>query len=130
MTDLTMKLQKEDVAADDKLNWIDICSIDSLPYDAGVAALLHADTPQETQIALFRIADSMQVYAISNFDPFSEANVLSRGILCSMGDELSVASPVLKEHFNLRTGQCFEDDSMSIPTYPVKITKGHVLVAG
>ena len=128
MNDLTKKAQEDDVTADS--NWTGICALKDLPLNAGVAALLHADTTKETQIALFRTSANDQVYAISNFDPFSEANVLARGILCSIGEQLAVASPVLKEHFNLATGQCFEDESVSIATFPVKIVDGNVLVAG
>lgn len=128
MNDLTKKAQEDDVTTDP--NWTGICNLQDLPLNAGVAALLHADTDRETQIALFRTSANDQVYAISNFDPFSEANVLARGILCSIGEQLAVASPVLKEHFNLATGQCFEDESVSIATFPVKIVDGNVLVAG
>jgi len=126
MTDLTKKAQEDTVTAEQ--NWISICKLQDLPLDAGVAALLHADSPEETQIALFRTSDDA-VYAISNFDPFSEANVLARGILCSIGEQLAVASPVLKEHFDLSTGQCFEDENVSIATFPVKIADGNVLIA-
>jgi len=125
MTALTKNAQEDTVTADQ--NWTRICAVNELPLDAGIAALLHADTPEETQIALFRTSDT--VYAISNFDPFSEANVLARGILCSIGEQVAVASPVLKEHFDLATGQCFEDEDVSIATFPVKIADGNVLVA-
>ncbi len=128
MNDLTKKAQEDTVTADQ--NWISICALQDLPLNAGVAALLHADSPEETQIALFRTSANDAVYAISNFDPFSEANVLARGILCSIGEQLAVSSPVLKEHFDLSTGQCFEDESVSIATFPVKIADGNVLVAG
>ncbi|OUS01869.1 hypothetical protein A9Q90_09770 [Gammaproteobacteria bacterium 54_18_T64] len=128
MNDLTQKAQEETVTADQ--SWTRICAVQDLPVDAGIAALLHADTPEETQIALFRTSVNDAVYAISNFDPFSEANVLARGILCSFGEQIAVASPVLKEHFDLITGQCFEDDSVSIATFPVKLDDGNVFVAG
>jgi NAD(P)H-dependent nitrite reductase small subunit len=111
-----------------KASWIDLCSLTDLPYDAGVAALIDENTPEETQIALFLPEDSDYVYAISNFDPFSEANVLARGILCSIGDELAVASPVHKEHFSLSTGKCFEDDTVAVTTYPTKIEEGRVFI--
>lgn len=127
MNDLTKKAQEDTVTADQ--NWTHICALQDLPLNAGVAALLNADGPKETQIALFRTSDNDAVYAVSNFDPFSEANVLARGILCSIGEQIAVASPVLKEHFDLATGQCFEDDSVSIATFPVKIADGNVLVA-
>ncbi|OUS11105.1 hypothetical protein A9Q89_09775 [Gammaproteobacteria bacterium 53_120_T64] len=128
MNDLTQQAQDDTVTADQ--SWTHICPLQDLPIDAGIAALLHADTPEETQIALFRTSDNDAVYAISNFDPFSEANVLARGILCSFGEQIAVASPVLKEHFDLVTGQCFEDDSVSIATFPVKLDDGNVFVAG
>lgn len=128
MNDLTQQAQDKTVTAEQ--SWTHICNLQDLPVDAGVAALLHADTPEETQIALFRTSDNDAVYAISNFDPYSEANVLARGILCSFGEQIAVASPVLKEHFDLVTGQCFEDDSVSIATFPVKLDDGNVFVAG
>ena len=75
-----------DLSKEDKDPWEKICTLEELPLDSGVAALINQDTPQETQIALFRLRDSANVYAIGNFDPFSEANVLARGILCSIKD--------------------------------------------
>ncbi len=110
------------------LRWIDICGLDDLPYDAGVAALLELDAGSSRQIALFRIEDSEQVYAIANQDPFSRANVLGRGILCWMQGEPAVASPVLKQHFLLRTGRCIEDDSVAIEVFPVRVRHGRVAV--
>ncbi|HBD11191.1 MAG TPA: nitrite reductase (NAD(P)H) small subunit [Porticoccaceae bacterium] len=109
-------------------NWIEMCQLDDLPYDAGVAALLHADTPEEVQIALFRVLDTDTVYATGNYDPFSHANVLARGILCSIGDELAVASPILKQHFSLTSGQCLEDEGVRIAVYPVEIRGKSVFV--
>lgn len=108
--------------------WIQVCNVTDIPFDAGVAALLNENTAQETQIALFRPLDSDTVYAIGNFDPFSAANVLGRGILCSVGAELAVASPILKQHFSLTTGQCLEDTTVTIPTYPVAVRDGVVFV--
>jgi len=105
------------------LNWVDVCSLSDLPDNMGAAVLL-----DDTQIALFYIKKNEQVFALNNFDPFSEASVISRGIIGSIGDELVVASPIYKEHFNLETGQCIEDDAVSIDSYPVKITDGRVLL--
>ncbi len=124
MTDLS-KTQRTPA---DGATWVPVCRVTDIPFDAGVAALINESTPQETQIALFRPLDSDTVYAISNFDPFSEANVLGRGILCSIGGELAVASPVLKQHFSLTTGQCFEDADVAITTYPVNVSDGTVFV--
>ncbi|MBV1932248.1 MAG: nitrite reductase small subunit NirD [Porticoccaceae bacterium] len=122
MTDLSKRVNGIDES------WIDICALGDLPYDAGVAALLNENTSAETQLALFLPTDSDRVYAINNLDPFSDANVLARGIVCSIGDELAVASPVHKEHFSLTTGKCFEDDAVAVATYPTKIDQGRVFV--
>jgi len=102
---------------------MDICSVTDLLEDAGIAALI-----DEEQVALFYVKKTEQVFALSNYDPFSEANVMSRGIIGSIGDDLVVASPIYKQHFNLATGQCVEDASVSIDSYPVRINNGRVLL--
>ncbi|MFZ5655255.1 MAG: nitrite reductase small subunit NirD [Pseudomonadota bacterium] len=111
------------------LRWIDICALDDLPYDAGVAARLEPGDGSSRQIALFRIEDSDELYAIANLDPFSRANVLGRGILCRIGGEPAVASPVFKQHFRLRDGRCVEDDSVTVEVFPVRVIGGRVEVA-
>ena len=72
------------------------------------------------------------VYAISNYDPFSNASVLARGIVGSRstaeGDVPFVASPMHKQAFDLRTGQCLDDADVRIPTYDVRVLDGDVLV--
>ena len=109
-------------------SWERICLLDELPFDAGVSALLDEDTPQEVQIALFRRLDTDTVFAIDNFDPFSNVSVLARGILCSIGEDFAVASPIFKQHFSLITGRCIEDESVSVTTYPVSVRRGVVFV--
>lgn len=104
-------------------NEIDICALTDLVEDAGTAALVN-----DTQIAIFYVKKTAQVFALSNYDPFSDANVLSRGIIGSIGDDLVVASPIYKQHFKLETGQCVEDDTISIDNYPVQIIDGRVLI--
>ncbi|MEU8225138.1 nitrite reductase small subunit NirD [Kribbella sp. NPDC048915] len=99
-----------------------ICRLDALLPERGVAALLG-----ETQIALFRTYDD-EVFAIGNQDPFSGANVMSRGIVGSRGDVLTVASPMFKQVFDLRTGACLDDPEVSLPVHPVQIVDGQVTV--
>ncbi|MGB5097929.1 MAG: nitrite reductase small subunit NirD [Porticoccaceae bacterium] len=113
----------------DAPRWVEVCALDDLPFDAGVAALLDEGLSSECQIALFRIEDSTEIYAVANRDPFSRANVLARGILCHIQGEPAVASPVLKQHFSLRDGRCFEDASVRIATYAALVRDGRVLVA-
>ena len=80
--------------------WISVCEIDDLMPDTGVCALVN-----QQQVAIFRSRRLNEIFAISNYDPIGEANVLSRGIIGSIGDEVVVASPLYKEHYNLRTGE-------------------------
>ena len=99
-----------------------ICAVDALLPERGVAALLG-----DVQIALFRTHDG-EVFAIGNQDPFSGANVMSRGIVGSRGDIPTVASPMFKQVFDLRTGACLDDPDVSLPVYPVEIVDGQVVV--
>ena len=39
----------------------------------------------------------------------------------SLGDKGVVASPLYKQHFELETGQCIEDDSVKLTVYPVRV---------
>ena len=61
--------------------------------------------------------DGDEMFAISNYDPFSKAFVLSRGIVGSRGDRLKVASPIYKQSFDLRTGACLDDPEVSVRTF-------------
>jgi nitrite reductase (NADH) small subunit len=100
-----------------------VCEYDVLLPERGVAALLG-----EVQIALFRTHDG-KVFALGNQDPFSGANVMSRGIVGSRGDVPTVASPMFKQVFSLRTGECLDDPEVSLPVYPVEVVDGQVVVS-
>jgi nitrite reductase (NADH) small subunit len=95
-------------------SWITICTFDALLPNTGVCALVN-----DEQVAVFRVGDAL--YAIHNFDPIGEANVLSRGIIGSVGDVTVVASPLYKEHYNLATGACLEKPDVSVKTYDVRV---------
>ncbi|WP_428034925.1 nitrite reductase small subunit NirD [Amphritea sp.] len=104
-------------------HWTAVCSQTNLVPDSGICALL-----KETQIALFYVKKEQTVFAIANHDPFSQANVLSRGLIGSKGDDLFVASPVYKQHFCLKTGRCLDDETTQIQTWPARIENGQVEV--
>ncbi|HVE47246.1 MAG TPA: nitrite reductase small subunit NirD [Acidimicrobiales bacterium] len=104
-------------------SWGDVCAFDDLIRDRGVCALVGG-----RQVAVFRVAPDDEVYALSNHDPFSRANVMSRGIVGSRGDVPKVASPMYKQSFDLRTGQCLDDPAVNIPAYPVRVLDGRVQV--
>ena len=98
-----------------------ICRLEDIVPETGVCALVDGE-----QVAVFRI--EQKIYAIGNRDPFSGANVLSRGIVGDLKGELVVASPVYKQHFSLLTGRCLEDESVAVPVYAARVEEGVVLV--
>jgi nitrite reductase (NADH) small subunit len=88
-----------------------VCRLSDIVPNTGVCALVGG-----RQVAVFRLDDD-SVHAIDNHDPFSRANVLSRGIVGDLNGEPVVASPVYKQHFSLLSGRCIEDPSVSVPVY-------------
>ena len=102
--------------------WTEVCPVEAIPLEGGVAALVDG-----LAVAIFRTHDG-SVFAIGNVDPFSGASVLSRGIVGSRGDAPVVSSPMYKQAFDLRTGRCLDDDSVSVPAYDVAIEDGRVHV--
>lgn len=112
--------------AETLVNWVQVCREEDLVSNSGVCALINGQ-----QVALFAIdsESSRQLYAIDNFDPVGQANVLYRGIVGSVGDEPVVASPLYKEHYSLVSGHCLDNDTVSVMTYPVRLEQGNVLVA-
>jgi nitrite reductase (NADH) small subunit len=101
--------------------WEDVCSVDDVLPDTGVCALVAG-----RQVAIIRAGDTF--YALSNFDPFSKAYVLSRGIVGDRGGVPKIASPIFKQTFDLRSGRCLDDPRVSIPTHEVRIERGRIFV--
>ena len=105
-----------------------ICRPDDIQRESGVAALVRGEA-----IAIFRTHDG-NIYATSNYDPCSGASVLARGIVGSRAtgsdDVPVVTSPMHKQAFDLRTGQCLDDAAIRIATYDVVVTAGMVRVGG
>jgi nitrite reductase (NADH) small subunit len=107
-------------------NWTSVCALEQIVPNTGVCALVNGQ-----QVAIFRVqkdgADN--VYAIGNYDPNSDASVLSRGLVGNLGERTVVASPIYKHHFDLLTGECVEEGANSVPAYPARIEDGKVWVA-
>jgi assimilatory nitrate reductase catalytic subunit len=99
-----------------------ICPLADIVPNTGVCALVGGE-----QVALFRLDDD-SVHAVGNLDPFSRANVISRGIVGDIKGDLVVASPVYKQHFSLVSGRCLEDGSVQIPVYAAKVEDGIVWI--
>ena len=105
------------------MTWAPVCHYDDLQPERGVAALVSGE-----QVALFRTFDG-SLYAIGNQDPFTGAFVLCRGIVGTRGDIPTVASPLHKQVFDLRTGTCLDDGTVRVLVFPVRRRDGQVEVA-
>ena len=108
------------------LAWTAVCALAEIVPNTGVNALLGGQ-----QVAVFHVvADgAARVFAIANYDPNCEAAVLSRGLVGSIGEQIVVASPIYKQHFNLETGACLEAPQHAVATWPARIEAGQVWVA-
>jgi nitrite reductase (NADH) small subunit len=102
--------------------WLPVCRMAELEVERGASALVHGHP-----MAIFRTADDT-VYAIGNHDPFDRTNLLSKGIVGTREGVPFVGSPRHRHSFDLRTGQCLDDEHMSVPSYDVQVLEGVVLV--
>ena len=108
--------------------WTAVCTLEQIPLNGGVCALVGGQ-----QVAVFRLPEN-RLYALSNRDPFMNANVLSRGIVGTRVvngyERPKVASPLKKQNFDLETGVCLDDPTVTVAVYPVKLEGRQVLVGG
>ncbi len=102
--------------------WHAVCALDDIWPNTGVCALVEG-----RQIAIFRLQDDL-LYAIDNYDPHSDANVISRGIVGDLSGERVVASPIYKHHYQLRTGICVEDTDIRLQTSTVELRDSAIWV--
>jgi len=109
-------------AIPDAVYWVAICALVDLVRERGVAALVHG-----RQVAVYRLDDDT-VWAVGNRDPFSGANVMSRGLVGTRAGTAVVFSPMFKQAFALSSGSCLDDPTQALPWYPVKVVDGTVLV--
>ena len=109
-------------------SWKTICDTTDLVKDSGISALIANAAGEDEQIAIFHIPNSEEkIYAVGNYDPIGQANVLYRGLVGSINDEPVVASPLYKQHFSLKTGQCLQEEK-TIPVYDIRIENEQVQV--
>lgn len=118
--------------ADTQQTWVDVCAVDAVTPDRGVAALV-AGKP----VAIFRLAavppGDDEWFAVDHIDPRTGAPVIARGLVGSIvveGDEVpTVASPLHKQRYDLRTGAGIGDEDTSLRTWAVTALDGRVLIA-
>ena len=101
--------------------WQTVCQITDIQPNTGVCALFNNE-----QVAIFRVGETDEVYALSNYDPFAKAYVLSRGLVGDRQGITKVAAPIYKQNINLQTGEYLDDPNIKIPTYFVRVANGEV----
>jgi len=107
------------------MSWYKIGTLNDLVLNSGICAQVN-----NQQVAVFYVPnDKQSVFAISNFDPIGKANVLARGIVGSLQAQLIVASPLYKQHFCLKTGQCLEAETIRVPVYKTKVEHDQVFIS-
>ncbi|MCQ3828568.1 nitrite reductase small subunit NirD [Microbulbifer elongatus] len=107
-----------------RTEWLQVCKRSDLVADSGVCALVGG-----RQIALFFLPEQEpQLYAIDNWDPVANAGVIGRGLVAEIDGELTVASPLYKQHYRLSDGQCLEQEELKLETFPVAFEGDEVLI--
>lgn len=101
---------------------VDVCQLADLRPGLGVCALVKGQ-----QVALFRLRNG-DIFAVGNHDPFSGANVISRGLTGDLKGRKVVASPIYKQHFDLATGECLEEPEVRLPVWAVQVIGERVYV--
>ncbi|NDK32929.1 nitrite reductase small subunit NirD [Nesterenkonia haasae] len=107
---------------DSRGSWRAVCPLDELEPFWGEAALLHG-----VQIALVRVPEN-RVYAVDHWDPRAQANVMARGIIGSSKGKTTVASPIYKQVYDLKTGECLSEPGPALTAYPTRVINGQVQV--
>jgi nitrite reductase (NADH) small subunit len=112
--------------------WQKVCTKADLVAFSGVAAWLETgDGP--AQVAIFYLPEKGsgdELFALDHFDPFSNANVIARGIVGDLKGAAVVASPIYKQHFRLEDGLCLEDENVKLRTWKIAFKDDEVWVEG
>ena len=113
-------------SVDGRTVWTAVCRLDDIQPERAVCAIVGPH-----QVAIVRTHDD-EVRAVSQRDPFSGAFVMSRGIVGTRrlddADVPVLQSPLFKQSFNLRTGQCLDDADVAITVFDVRERNGVVEV--
>lgn len=90
-----------------------------LAPEQGAAVLL----PGGGSAAVFLLHDG-SVHAVGNLDPYYGAPVICHGIVGDRSGAPTVASPLGKQVFCLRTGRCLDDAAVALPVFDVRVRDG------
>lgn len=98
--------------------WLPACPIAELETGWGETALLAG-----RQVALLKDSET-HAWAIEARDPHTGSMVMARGIMGSRGDAPTIASPLHKEVYDLRTGAGLSHPQYAVRTFPTRVVDG------
>ena len=110
-------------AETDQRLFVAVCPIERLTPLRGVAALIDGRA-----VAVFLLTDG-EVVAFDNIDPCSDASVMSRGIIGDAAGIVTVASPMYKQRYDVRTGRCLDREGVTISVHSARVEHGIIQVA-
>lgn len=102
--------------------WARVVPVEGLVAGLGVAVLVRG-----RQVAVVR-DHAGDVHALDNRDPFTGANVLSRGLVEEVDGVATLASPLRKQRFVLATGACLDDPERAVVRHEAREQEGWVEV--
>lgn len=108
--------------------WTDLCGVEDLVANSGIVAWWGS-----WQVALYYLPAKKglpekgenfpaRVFAVDNHDPFTNANVIGRGLMGNIGPQIVVSSPLHKERFDLETGICLENPQIRLHVWDARLT--------
>jgi nitrite reductase (NADH) small subunit len=115
--DVTTELVSTEPAS---VGWFPVCEVEALEPSWGEAVLVEGH-----QIALV-LASPGELYAVDKRDPVTSSYVMARGIVGSRGDRATIASPLLKQVYDLQTGACLDDPALALAVYRTRVVGGMV----
>lgn len=102
--------------------WHSVCELADLEEGWGRSAVLQGEV-----VALFRCAG--HIYALDGMDPVAGVAVMALGLVGDCQGEPMVASPIYKQRYSLRDGHCFDNPSLHLKSWPVRIEGERISLA-
>ncbi|HEV2375112.1 MAG TPA: nitrite reductase (NAD(P)H) small subunit [Streptosporangiaceae bacterium] len=96
----------------------------ALEPEQGAAVLLR----DGTSAAVFLLHNG-SVHAVGNLDPCYGAPVVCHGVVGDRDGTPTVASPLGKQVFCLRTGRCLDDPQTWLPVFRTEVSGGVILLS-
>lgn len=99
-----------------------LANVNEIPEEGGIAYLL----PTNEQLAIFKIQG--QIFVTQNECPHKKENVLARGIIGNKQEQFTIACPMHKKLFDLKTGNAIQHTCGNLKIYKVIIKNKEIFI--